>query len=373
MAYCRLCCLALRHTLLLRYYATMSHLTILPTGQSGATNDPAGDEPAFYAQSTDPRTTAGEFYPRHALANFYVAVKSCPLIILAGPAESGKLTLAQSTAHLLGGSRRAVTVPGHARWAAGSIHSSELVEAQTQLNKSALFALMEEAWQPEQQGRPFVVCLRRISPAELRTFFTRQGLDLLYRQFLGWQLTQPLPPLPLPPNLTLIATLDTGRFRWWDAALLNAATVVPWPNPVAEARPTPHLGQLPPLCSGNFFHNAVRDASVAHKRLRQLLVQTTTPFARLLQVGGALEEAGVYVPPGLMNRVVVFAANAWSESGAGLFALEPPANLDCALQLGIIQHLLPWLVHSQYGEVMRTHALPHLDQTYEPLVRLLVG
>jgi ABC-type glutathione transport system ATPase component len=69
------------------------------------------------------------------LANFFVALKSCPLVILAGPSGSGKLALARLTAHLLAGDERQSAMVGHARWAAGSSNSSMLVEAQARLNR----------------------------------------------------------------------------------------------------------------------------------------------------------------------------------------------------------------------------------------------
>lgn len=351
----------------------MSHTIILPTNKSGSHRDIPLEKSALGARPTDQEAHTGKLLRHLHLANFYVAVKSCPLIILAGPAESGKLTLARLTAHVLGGGQRTSSMPGHARWAAGSVHGAEFVEAQTRLNKSALFALIEEAWQSEQQGLPFVACLQRISPAELDPFFTREGLDHLYRQFLGWRQSSALQLLPLPPNLTLIATIDTERFRWWDTALFDAVTVVPWPAPVPNATHLSHLGQTPLLCSGSFLRHAVRDATAAHERLRQLLPRATAPFARLLQVVGAVEAAGVHVPRTVVNRVTVFAANAWSERGAGLFALDPLTNLDCALQLGIVQYLLPWLALRGHQDVTRARLLPRLDDSFAPLVRLLVA
>lgn len=121
------------------------------------------------------------------------------------------------------------------------------------------------------------------------------------------------------------------------------------------------------------MRHAVRDVTAAHERLRQLLPRATAPFVRLLQVVGAVEGAGVHVPRTVVNRVTVFAANAWSELGAGLFALDPLTNLDCALQLGIVQYLLPWLVLNGQEDVTRVCVLPQLDDSCASLVRLLVA
>lgn len=308
-----------------------------------------------------------------ALANFFVAAKSCRRLILAGPSGSGKLALARLVSELLGGDTRMKAMVGHARWAAGSAQSAMLVEAQTRLNKNALFGLIEEAWLPEQQDRPFVACLERISPAEIDSFFTPEGLNLLYHQFLGWRATKGLPQLPLPPNLTLIATLDTERFRWWDTSLAGSVLVVPWPASAFRASSRPWAWERPGLCSGSFLRDSIREPGPAHARLRQLLPPTATPFERLLQVANALEEAGLSVPRAVMNRVTVFAANAWNRTDAGIFSLEPLATFDCALQLGIIQHVLPWLAATRQPTDIHSRVLTFLDDAYEPLVTLLVG
>ena len=248
-----------------------------------------------------------------------------------------------------------------------------LVEAQTRLNKNALFGLIEEVWLPAQQHRPFVACLERISPAELDSFFTPEGLDLLYRQFLGGRATKGLPQLPLPPNLTLIATLDAERFRWWDTSLTGSVLVAPWPAAAFRASSRPWAWERPGLCGGSFLQDSIRGPDPAHARLRQLLPSTAIPFKRLLEVANALEEVGICVPRAVMNRVTVFAATAWNRTDTGLFCAEPLANLDCALQLGIIQHVLPWLAATRQPADVRARALALLDDVYQPLVTLLVG
>ena len=81
------------------------------------------------------KADAGALLRYRTLANFFVALKSCPLVILAGPSGSGKLALARLTAHLLAGDERQSSMVGHARWAAGSSNSAMLVEAQARLNR----------------------------------------------------------------------------------------------------------------------------------------------------------------------------------------------------------------------------------------------
>ncbi|MDT8304912.1 MAG: hypothetical protein RRC07_03155 [Anaerolineae bacterium] len=319
----------------------------------------------------DEQTAAAVRLRYRAFANFFVSLKSCPLIILAGPPGSGKIALARLAAHLLAGDERRASMVGHARWAAGSPNSAMLVEAQARLSKNVLFGLIERAWEPDHAHRPFVACLERISPAELDPFFTPAGLDLLYRQFLGWRETEGLPLLPLPPNLTLLATMDTDRFRWWDLSLCNATHVVPWLAPAVGLRGEEREGELPLLCAASFLQESIRSAAAAHARIRQLLPSADAPFRRLLEVAGALEDKGVCLPPALLNRVTVFVANAWSRQGDGLFAREPEANLNCALQLGIVQYVLPWLAATGKLARMRALVLSYIEAENEPLLPVL--
>lgn len=59
----------------------MSHLTVLPASKPGSHDDIRLDEPAVSARSADEKTAAIDSLPHVALANFYVTVKSCPLIM----------------------------------------------------------------------------------------------------------------------------------------------------------------------------------------------------------------------------------------------------------------------------------------------------
>lgn len=347
----------------------MSFVPILPT-RSPYAND---NSPRLQAASVlpDEKTAAAVRLRYRASANFFVSLKSCPLIILAGPPGSGKIALARLAAHLLAGGEWRPSIIGHARWAAGSPNSAMLVEAQARLSKNALFGLIERAWEPDHSHRSFVACLERISPAELDPFFTAEGLDLLYRQFLGWRETEGLPLLPLPPNLTLIATIDTECFRWWDLSLANAAHVVPWLAPTAGLIPPEHTEELPLLCGGSFLRESIRNPAAAHVRLRQLLPTTREPFRHLLQLVAALEQEDVCLPPALLNRVTVFVANAWRGQNQGLFAEAPEANLHCAVQLGIIQYVVPWLAATRQLGGARAAVLPFIEEEYEPLLSLL--
>jgi hypothetical protein len=76
-----------------------------------------------------------------SIVNFYVALKSEPLVILAGPAQSGKIVLVESLARILtdGDNLRCQTLIGHPRWAARSPNVALFTEAHTRLNAS-LFA-----------------------------------------------------------------------------------------------------------------------------------------------------------------------------------------------------------------------------------------
>ncbi len=271
---------------------------------------------------------------RLSILNFYVALKSRPFLLLTAPAQTGKVALVHSLAQVIasGSAGQYHTMVGHARWASGSRHVSEFVEAQARFNTSKLLTLIEEAVRPENHNRLYIACLTNISPAELHTLFSVPG----------WQMWPDMEPIPYPPNLRLIGTMDTDRFRWWDADLLAHTIVVPWIG--KKMRLPGLLPQQPETQRARpYLRSCVRTEQAAFARLRRNLHGQRQAFAPLVQVMDLLHEEDVHLPQTVMNQAIVFLANAWTVAGQGLFASLPEENLDIALDLALAQLVLPWL------------------------------
>jgi hypothetical protein len=115
---------------------------------------------------------------------------------------------------------------GHAWWAGRSGDVGFFTQAQTRFNSAKILALVEEALQPENAQRVYIACLTRISPAEVISFFSEIALQLQHGQLIrlpGVHLTQ---PIPNPPHLLLIGTMDTTQSDWADANLLSGEAVI---------------------------------------------------------------------------------------------------------------------------------------------------
>ena len=125
-------------------------------------------------------TAAGIGIGRLPVANFYVALKSKPLLLLTGPAHSGKIALVENLGRILTGGTRlqCQMLVGHTWWAGRSGAVELCTEAQARLNAGKILALVEEASQPENTQRVYLACLSRISPAEVSGLLKEVALQL---------------------------------------------------------------------------------------------------------------------------------------------------------------------------------------------------
>ncbi|HID54074.1 MAG TPA: hypothetical protein EYP41_18805 [Anaerolineae bacterium] len=291
-------------------------------------------EQAIVQDFIEATAVAGVRADQLSLLNFYAALKSRPFLLLAAPAQTGKVALVHSLAQVIasGAAGQYHTMVGHARWASGSQNVSEFVEAQARFNTSKLLTLIEEAVRPENRNRLYIVCLTNISPAELHTLFSVPG----------WQMWPDMEPIPYPPNLRLIGTMDTDRFHWWDSDLLSHTIVVPWAGEkmrlsgVSPKQPDTQRARP-------FLHSCVRTEQTAFARLRRNLHGQRQAFAPLVQVMDILHKEDIHLPQMVMNQAIVFLANAWTVEDQGLFASASEENLDIALDLALAQVVLPWL------------------------------
>jgi hypothetical protein len=77
-----------------------------------------------------------------------------------------------------------------------------------------LLYVIEEASQPENAQQVFVVGLTHISPAELLSFFTEIAYQMPHNRIMRLGDAHLSTPVPFPPNLLLIGTMDTMDFNW---------------------------------------------------------------------------------------------------------------------------------------------------------------
>lgn len=299
------------------------------------------NEIQLFSRLSEMVSQVGISFDRTVIANFYIALKSKPLAILTGPMQSGKIELVRCMAHTLMGcdSQQYQMMVGHP-WSFGNTKNLALfTEAQMRFNTEKLLCLIEEAWRLENSQRVFLACITHISPAELLSFFTEVSYQLRHGQLMRLGDAHFTEPIPFPPNLFLIGTMDTDHFDWWDNDLLLNTIVMR----TTESTLSPCLLPRNPVFSEEreFLGSCVRNRQAVYPKIHKILRWEKQPLRPLMQIGALLREKVGLVLDWLEYETIVYLANSWTRQGNGLFAASTPENLAIALDLAISQIFLP--------------------------------
>lgn len=285
---------------------------------------------------------AGVRVDRSWIVNCYVALKSKPLTILAGPERSGKELLVKNLTQVLTQdvwhNQRML---GHAWWAEGTGNRAEFMEAQVRLNSSKILALIEEASLAQNRDRVFIGWLKRISPAELGSFFSELAFQLEHKRLIQLPSFYLSEPIACPPNFSMLGTIDTPYVDWSDGNLLSQTTIIPWPA-VAVSPPAGCLPLVPavPDAERVFLRSCIRSEELAFDRLHRTQGWRPHLMRPLVVVEDLLRHQQVDLPKCAVGEAMIYVANAWSQDGEGLFDPKPARNQSVALDFAIAQTLL---------------------------------
>ena len=296
-------------------------------------------ETEFVACLLEAAHKTGICFNEAALVNFYVALKSKPMVILTGPQGSGKIAAVQCLSRILmGDCTQCQLMVGHPWTFEKSENLAMFTEVHTRYNTEKLFWLIEEAWHPKNTQRVFIACLTRISPAELLSFFTEVAFQLRHGQLIRLGDVHFPEPIPFPPNLFLIGTMDTLNFDWWDHDLLSKTSVVQWPI-AGTLIPASQNGSASPW-EGEFLRSWVRHKQTVYHKVHSILRQQKQPLMPFLQLEALLRAHAILDLDWLVDEVMLYLANSWSRLGNGLFDPSNSRNLEIALDLAMAQILL---------------------------------
>ncbi len=304
------------------------------------------DEVELLSKYSSSILQAGISLKKSEVVNFYVALKSRPLVILAGPENSKKEILIQCLTRLLFGKDcyQCQMLTGHPRWAEKTGNSPLFVQFHTRFNSEKIFSLLEEALEPENSQRVFLASLIQISPAELLSFFASLGFQAQYHEVIRFGDIHLFTPLPFPQNLFLVGTMDVFPFDGWSLDLLSGATVIQLGEQNANGPSCPISTDT--LWSGEkiFLASCFRGVEPAYRHLHNVLGRQRTPLEPLIEIKSLIEKHQVKIPTQVTNDIMIYLANAWSIDGTGLFDRSILRNLEQALDYAIAQLLLPWLI-----------------------------
>ena len=306
---------------------------------------------------------AGVRVERIDIANIYIALKHRPLAILTGPAGRGKCAFLQRLANILAGSdglKRQI-MPGHAWYLGGSPVNTTLINMHSRMITEKVFYIIEEALQPENAQQVFIVGLTNISPAELLSFFTELAGQVQHKEVKHIGDAHLSTPFRFPPNLLLIGTMDTGDFDFWDEDLLSGTTVIEWHadivgSPLESARESNNLGSV-------YLHSSVRNSWNAYEKLMTATASMKQPLQAVMLVKRILQAHGLEFSPGLLDEVILYLANAWSAQGNGLLHPFTSCNLAIAIDLALVQLVLPrYLEPIRSSETLQAELQKVLDK-----------
>jgi hypothetical protein len=292
-----------------------------------------------------------------SIVNFYVALKSKPLAILTGIAQSGKVALVRILAQaLIGDDLRCQMMRGMLAGRQTAMWPSPTCKpGSTPLCPKS----DRRSWAARECARVYIACLACISPAELTGFFSELACQLQHGQIMQLPSIHLTQPIAYPSNLLLIGTMDTVRLECRDVDLLTK-TIIQW-SAVESKLSSGRSTTVTPLDhDGEFLLSCIRDESSARLKLLRILGNASS-IRPMLQIADLLERYDAPVPDSVIGETVVYLANAWSKQGVGLFDRANSRNVAIAADLAIAQTILPHI-----GPILRSVAA-----LYDPLKQAL--
>jgi YHS domain-containing protein len=291
------------------------------------------------------------------IVNFYVSIKSKPLVLLKGLVENGKLDFLRLFAEFIIGesNHQCQMMVGHPYWASGSENVAMFTEAQARYITEKVICLIEEAWQPENRWKVYVACLARVSPAEIESFFAPTAFQLGHGQIIRLPYAHFTNPIPFPSNLFVVGTMDTDWYPTFDGDLLSKTAIIDWSGNPKQYYELCNIGSHTQTYEKLFLLSSIRSEYAARSKLRRILGWGLEGLKPLRLIEDAFESYGYNLSPKVRGQVLTYLANAWSKEGGGLFADSHQKNLLISLDLAISQYLLPHHVgllqenHRLYG------------------------
>jgi hypothetical protein len=148
-------------------------------------------------------------------------------------------------------------------------------------------------------------------------------------------------PIPYPPNLLLVGTMDTSEFVWWDSDLLAQTNIIPWDESGSSWCQAP--AEAIPAGEAVFLRSLIRSEQTALRKLLPILEQQNLrqPIQPLIRMQALLDHHGVQSSRLGLEEAIIYLANCWSQQGHGLFDPSSTQNLAVALDMAIAQTYLP--------------------------------
>lgn len=298
----------------------------------------------------------GYHFAPYALRNYYISLQSKPFCLLAGVSGSGKTLLTHLFAEALTANitDQYLLFPVRPDWA----DSSPLLgyvnllaggrSGQGQFVSTPFLEFVLQAGLPQNRYRAYFLCLDEVNLARIE-HYGAELLSAMEMPHLGLLLPDGS-RVPLPPNLFLSGTLnlDEATHTLSRKVLDRANTLLFEDFPLALEAITSHNSTLDLVqAQVTFLFHRVKTVSEAQKRLQSL----STPHIDLVRhILERLEEANALLRPHgfpfayrVRDEILCYCANSFDRDGQGLFTSETLGNLNIALDLQLLQKVLPRL------------------------------
>jgi len=317
---------------------------------------PALTEAALLVALEEYTLGQGFTFPAYRLRSYYVSLKTKPFAILSGVSGTGKTRMAElfaeaMTGHSAGQFR---LLPVRPDWNDSSALFGYHNLLANRYVSTPFLEIARRAALPENRQRAFFVCLDEMNLARVEHYLA-DYLSALESRAHRIPLHEDVPDLVLPPNLFVTGTVNVDETtHGFSRKVLDRANTIDFDEPPVLAGPVGSKGQArldedlgaSPSVRQTLFLNA-RVANIGRARERLSRLDPAFPeraLAALQAVNDLLYAHRLHFAYRVRDDVLMFLANSFdSETGVGLLLPEQEANFILALDLQVLQKVLPKL------------------------------
>ncbi len=298
----------------------------------------------------------GFTFPAHRLRSYYIALKTKPFVILSGVSGTGKTRLAELFAEAITGlsPKQFRLIPVRPDWNdAAALFGYQNVLANRYVSTPFL-DMVRTAGLPENRQKAFFACLDEMNLARVEHYLA-DYLSALESRAHRIPLHEGVPDLVLPPNLFVTGTVNVDETtHGFSRKVLDRANTFDFDEMpefsrsfmASTSQPAAH--ETPAQRQALFLASRVTGVGQAKERLARLNASfPDRAMAALQAFNDQLYPHRLHFAYRVRDDALMFLANSFdAETGAGLLASDPGENFTLALDLQLMQKVLPKL-HGQ--------------------------